>query len=150
MTHYENKLTKNITFLLIETKLHQFSKFVLIVLCSTWSHFMYWKLSQRSFFGRIEDTINCFRDLLKWQWFKNSSSKVGKNASISDFDSIKEKHPDQISMAYLELKDEFSKLLIFCTVVIVPLFLFSVAGPKGSGKTSLVFTLARGIFPGKT
>ena len=27
-------------------------------------------------------------------------------------------------------------------------FLFSVAGPKGCGKTSLVFTLARGIFPG--
>ena len=24
--------------------------------------FMYWKLSQRSFFGRIEDTIICFRD----------------------------------------------------------------------------------------
>ena len=29
-----------------------------------WDNFHYIKLSQRSFFGRIEDTINCFRDLL--------------------------------------------------------------------------------------
>ena len=33
-------------------------------------------------------------------------------------------------------------------MTIIPLILFSVAGPKGCGKTSLVFTLARGIFPG--
>ena len=29
-----------------------------------WDNFRYIKLSQRSFFGKIEDTINCFRDLL--------------------------------------------------------------------------------------
>ena len=29
-----------------------------------WDNFQYVKLSQRSFFGRIEDTINCFQDLL--------------------------------------------------------------------------------------
>ena len=29
-----------------------------------WDNFMYRKLSQRSFFGRIEDTIICFRDCL--------------------------------------------------------------------------------------
>ena len=29
-----------------------------------WYTFMYWKLSQRSFFGRIEGTIICFRDCL--------------------------------------------------------------------------------------
>ena len=29
-----------------------------------WYNFHYIKLSQRSFYGRIEDTINCFRDLL--------------------------------------------------------------------------------------
>ena len=28
---------------------------------------MYWKLPQRSFFGRIEDTINCFRYLLTFR-----------------------------------------------------------------------------------
>ena len=27
---------------------------------------MYWKLSQRSFFGRLEDTIICFRDCLRF------------------------------------------------------------------------------------
>ena len=30
---------------------------------------MYWKLSQRSFFGRIEDTIICFRDCLTFRYF---------------------------------------------------------------------------------
>ena len=29
-----------------------------------WDNFHYIKLSQRSFFGRIEDIMNCFRDLL--------------------------------------------------------------------------------------
>ena len=29
-----------------------------------WDNFHYIKLSQRSFFGRIDDTINCFQDLL--------------------------------------------------------------------------------------
>ena len=29
-----------------------------------WDNFHNIKLSQRSFFGRIKDTINCFRDLL--------------------------------------------------------------------------------------
>ena len=29
-----------------------------------WDNFQYIKLFQRSFFGGIEDTINCFRDLL--------------------------------------------------------------------------------------
>ena len=29
-----------------------------------WDNFMYWKLSQCSFFGRIEDTIICFPDCL--------------------------------------------------------------------------------------
>ena len=29
---------------------------------------MYWKLSQHLFFGRIEDTINCFRDLLTFSY----------------------------------------------------------------------------------
>ena len=33
------------------------------------NHFQYIKLSQRSFFGRIEDTINCFRDLLTFTYF---------------------------------------------------------------------------------
>ena len=32
-----------------------------------WDNFQYTKLSQRSFFGRIEDTINCFRDLLTFR-----------------------------------------------------------------------------------
>ena len=32
-----------------------------------WDNFMYCKLSQRSFFGRIEDTINFFRDLLTFK-----------------------------------------------------------------------------------
>ena len=32
-----------------------------------WDNFQYIKLSQRSFFGRIEDTINCFRDLLTFK-----------------------------------------------------------------------------------
>ena len=35
-----------------------------------WDNFQYIKLPQRSFFGRIEDTINCFPDLLT---FRNSS-----------------------------------------------------------------------------
>ena len=29
-----------------------------------WDNFIHWKLSQRLFFGRIEDTIHCFWDLL--------------------------------------------------------------------------------------
>ena len=29
-----------------------------------WGNFMYWKLPQRSFFGRIQDVIICFWDLL--------------------------------------------------------------------------------------
>ena len=29
-----------------------------------WGIFMYWKMPQRSFFGRIQDAIICFRDLL--------------------------------------------------------------------------------------
>ena len=29
-----------------------------------WGDFMYWKLSQQFVFVRIEDIINCFRDLL--------------------------------------------------------------------------------------
>ena len=29
-----------------------------------WGNFMYWKMPQRSFFGRIQDAIICFRDLL--------------------------------------------------------------------------------------
>ena len=35
-----------------------------------WDDFVYWKLSQRSFFGRIEDTIICFRDCqtFKTKW----------------------------------------------------------------------------------
>ena len=32
-----------------------------------WDNFMYWKLSQRSFFGRIEDTIICFWDFLTFR-----------------------------------------------------------------------------------
>ena len=32
-----------------------------------WDNFSYIKLSQRSFFGRIEDTINCFQDLLTFK-----------------------------------------------------------------------------------
>ena len=32
-----------------------------------WDNFHYIKLSQRSFFGRIEDIINCFRDLLTFK-----------------------------------------------------------------------------------
>ena len=36
-----------------------------------WDNFQYIKLSQRSFFGRIEDTINCFRDLLTFRHPRN-------------------------------------------------------------------------------
>ena len=32
-----------------------------------WDNFQYIKLSQRSFFGRFEDTINCFWDLLTFR-----------------------------------------------------------------------------------
>ena len=32
------------------------------------NHFQYIKLSQRSSFGRIENTINCFRDLLTFRY----------------------------------------------------------------------------------
>ena len=32
-----------------------------------WDNFQYTKLSQHSFFGKIEDTINCFRDLLTFR-----------------------------------------------------------------------------------
>ena len=45
-----------------------------------WDNFMYWKLSQRSFFGRIEDTIICFRDCLtfKTRSFQRQASLTGK------------------------------------------------------------------------
>ena len=34
-----------------------------------WDNFMYWELSKHSFYGRIEDSINCFWDLLTFnQW----------------------------------------------------------------------------------
>ena len=47
-----------------------------------WDNFQYIKLSQHSFLGRIEDTINCFRDLLTFitRWknviFKIPVSKI--------------------------------------------------------------------------
>ena len=37
-----------------------------------WGNFMYWKLPQRSFFGRIQDTIICFWDLLTFSRHMNS------------------------------------------------------------------------------
>ena len=36
-----------------------------------WDNFMSWKLSQRSFFGRIEDPIICFRDCLTFNGKKD-------------------------------------------------------------------------------
>ena len=44
-----------------------------------WDNFQYIKLSQRSFFGRIEDTINCFRDLLT---FTSSSSDSRQKSDV--------------------------------------------------------------------
>ena len=33
-----------------------------------WGNFMYWKMPQRSFFGRIQDAIICFWDLLTFRY----------------------------------------------------------------------------------
>ena len=42
-----------------------------------WGNFMYWKLPQRLFFGRIQDAIICFWDLLTFKetrhWYKMGS-----------------------------------------------------------------------------
>ena len=35
----------------------------------SWDNFKYINLSQRSFLGRIEDTINCFLDLLTFSMY---------------------------------------------------------------------------------
>ena len=42
-----------------------------------WDNFRYIKLSQCSFFGRIEDTINCFRDLLTFS--ESAGVEGGRN-----------------------------------------------------------------------
>ena len=44
-----------------------------------WDNFMNWKLSQCSFFGRIEDTINCFRDLLTFNILFRKVFVIGIN-----------------------------------------------------------------------
>ena len=41
-----------------------------------WDNFMYWKLSQGSFFGRIKDTIICFRDCLNFSNLKFKWKRV--------------------------------------------------------------------------
>ena len=41
-----------------------------------WDNFQYIKLSQRSFFGRIGDTINCFGDLLTFSKWKQGSTQA--------------------------------------------------------------------------
>ena len=40
-----------------------------------WDNFQYIKLSQRSFFGRIQDAIICFRDLLTFSKYFNAKFK---------------------------------------------------------------------------
>ena len=47
-----------------------------------WDDFMYWKLSQRSFFGRIKDTIICFWDCLTLNLsneYINYDLRIGEN-----------------------------------------------------------------------
>ena len=48
-----------------------------------WGHFMYWKLPQRSFFGRIQDTIICFWDLLTFSRHMNSVHNINQNLCIN-------------------------------------------------------------------
>jgi hypothetical protein len=69
-----------------------------------WDNFRYIKLSQRSFFGKIEDTINCFQDLLT---FRKIVGKVRKIAGKVLFCWKGFRNAGKI----LEMQERFCKLL---------------------------------------
>ena len=59
---------KNSTVLKVSKSRKQFIVSSILPKTKRWYNSMYWKLSQRLFFGRIEDTIICFRDCLTFTW----------------------------------------------------------------------------------